>query len=84
VPRCTSLRTQLRGTLDEEISGQMSEYDGRMNHLDRAKRALEREARSGKRTGPTGEDVLEAIREIIAHLEERERKPAVTVNAPSR
>lgn len=59
-------------------------YDDRMSHLDNAKRALERQARSGKRTGPTADDMLQAIKEIIAHLQELERTPAVTVNAPTK
>jgi hypothetical protein len=59
-------------------------YYGRMSHLDNAKRALERQGRSGKHTGPTPEDMLAAIKEIIAHLEELDRTPAVTVNAPTK
>jgi hypothetical protein len=55
-----------------------------MSHLDNAKRALERQGRSGKHTGPTPEDMLAAIKEIIAHLEELDRTPAVTVNAPTK
>jgi hypothetical protein len=55
-----------------------------MSHLDNAKKALDRQVRSGKHTGPTHEDVLEAIKEIIAHLEELERTPAITVNAPAK
>lgn len=58
-------------------------YDGTiMSHLDNAKKELERRARSGGHGGPSLEDMLKAVKEIIAHLEELERTPAVTINAP--
>lgn len=41
-----------------------------MSHLENAKNALTKRARyGGAHTAPTHEDLLEAIKEIIAHLE---------------
>jgi len=57
-----------------------------MSHLDNAKVALERRVRSGGHagnTGPTQEDMLKAIKELIAHLEELEKRDILTVNKPS-
>jgi hypothetical protein len=58
----------------EEMTGCM--IGGMGHHLDKAKMALARNARSGKSTGPTTGDLGEAVKEIIAHLEDLEGPPA--------
>lgn len=45
-----------------------------MGHLDNAKAIMQREGRWGKRKGPTPDDIIEAIKELIAHLEDLEKR----------
>jgi hypothetical protein len=46
-----------------------------MSHLDNAKAIMQREeGRWGKRKGPTPDDIIEAIKELIAHLEDLEKQ----------
>lgn len=49
-------------------------------HLQKARNALERQGRSGSRQGPTPEDVLKAVQEMLAYLEEHDGKATIMVN----
>lgn len=57
-------------------------YDGIMNeHLEKARAALEREGRFVPGRAPKPEDVLEAVKQMLTYLEEKDGKPVITVNS---